>query len=482
MRVLDSLVVGGGISGLSTAWWLGKAGARVEVWESTQRPGGKIQTRCYRGFRMEQAATMLVESNDRIRHFLAQAGLDQFRHPGNPPAKRYLVNNGKLVSLPQTPLALLSSALWSRRGLLRMMLEPLIPGRRPDDETVREFITRRFGTELYDKAMEPYIAGALASDPERACARSVLPQLTAMERRFGSIVIGMLWQRLRGRAPSCRPVPVFFTGGMQTLTDQLAADPVVGFRSGLRIVEISRHKGGWKVHAESAGGEVSVYARHLVLSIPAADAARLVSALDTELAELLGGIEYAPLSVVHLGFDKNQIRHSLDGSGFLLPRQEQKPVNGVLWMSSLVPDCAPQGKALMTAYIGGARNPQAVQWTDERSHDAVLATLDGLLGVRGSPDCFHIMRHVAALPQYIDGFHTRVRAIAERCAKHQRLHLSANYLGGVAVRARIEQGYLCASNILRQLEQESTRQNAPAFLNRVHPSQPHPGQAHLSRI
>ena len=395
---------------------------------------------------------MLLESNDRVSEFITVSGLHRHRYSRDLAAKRYLVNDGKLVAIQKRPAALLASPLWSHRGRLRMLVEAFVPKASGQHETVQEFIVRRFGKDLYEKAMEPYIAGPLASDPARACARSVLPRLVAMEQRFGSVTAGVMSHRLRGRRVACRARSVSFAGGMQTMTDHLASDPGVGFRSDVRVVDIYRDKNVWKILGETAGREISVHARHVVLSTPAREAARLVSALDSELEKLLSGIEYAPLAVIHLGFARDRVQHALDGAGFLVPGREKMLVNGVLWMSSLMPDCAPAGHHLMTAYIGGARHPEAVQWTDDRSCDTVLTTLDKLLGIQGKPVYSRVVRHAAALPQYVGAYHARTQAIAERCSRQPALHLSANYIGGVAIRDRIEQAYQCAATIAAQLQ------------------------------
>ena len=468
MKILDALVVGGGISGLSTAWWLAEQGASVAVWECKNQPGGKIRSKFVDGYRVENAATMLMESDGRVRYFLARSGLDQYRNARDMAAKRYLVHQGELVAISKRPGALLRSPLWSHRGRARMLIEPLVRKSTNKNETVREFTIRRFGRELYEKAMDPYIAGPLASDPERACARSVLPLLTDMERRFGSVTGGILSHCLRSRRVAYKPKSVSFTGGMQQLTDQLAGDPRTGFRGAVRVVEISRGNGIWSIRGISPGGEVSTQARQLILSTPAGHAARLVSKFDSELATLLSGIEYAPLTVVHLGYAKQQVSHSLDGAGFLVPGREKLMVNGALWMSSLMPECAPENNHLLTGYIGGARNPAAASWSDERSSEVVHQTLSTLLDIRGAPEFVHIDRHHAALPQYVDAYHARVQAINNCVSQHPALNLCANYMGGVAIRNRVEQAYQCAASVLAGLEKRSGERVPPACFSDTH--------------
>ncbi len=207
-------------------------------------------------------------------------------------------------------------------------------------------------------------------------------------------------------------------------------------------------KDGW--HAIGSGGqrEHTLRAQQIVLSVPADAAACLLDPLDRELGELLRGIDYAPLSVVHLGFDRSAVPHPLDGTGFLAPRQEGLMLNGTLWMSALFPDRAPSGKVLLTTYLGGTRSPQAVHWGDERSVGAVMRELGTLLGIKAAPEMVHINRHQHALPLYHGAYHGRMRAIAHRLRRFPGLHLEANYRGGVSVRDRIVCGKHAAKRIL----------------------------------
>ena len=196
----------------------------------------------------------------------------------------------------------------------------------------------------------------------------------------------------------------------------------------------------------------TTFSKHLVLSTPSDAAAGLVDSFDHELAQLLRAIEYAPVNVVHTGFDRARIRHPLDGSGFLVPRHSGFAPNGCLWMSSLFPNNAPKDRVLLTNYLGGARNPGAVEWDATRSLDSVMHMLRASLGIKADPDMLHIESHARALPLYHGAYSRRLEAINRRLEFLPGLYLEANYKGGVSVRDRILCAYVVTKRILRQRE------------------------------
>lgn len=447
MTEIDVLVVGGGVSGLATAWCLARRGISVEVWDRENRPGGKISSARQDGYVTERAASMVMNFSPQITRFLSESGVARHKVVCASAAKRYLIRDGRLESVPTTLGAALLKAPFSRRGRARLMLEPFIPKGGHEDETVGEFVRRRFGREFLEGAIDPFVAGTFASDPDRACARAVLPRLTALESRYGGIALGVIAKKLL-HANKTMPNEVFsFAGGMGVLTEALAAAPEVGFKSGRQVARLTQTCNGWRVEAHSSDGDISCGARHVVLCTPARVAAQLTGRFDAELQELLTGIEYAPLSIVHLGFSRSDIHHPLDGTGFLTPRREGLAINGCLWSSSLFPDRAPARKALLSCYLGGARNPAATALDDDQSIDAVLGSIALLLDIRGPVDMARIDRHREALPLYHDRYLARLREIDQRLAAHSGLHLEANYKGGVSVRDRILCAYRAAERI-----------------------------------
>lgn len=461
----DVIVVGGGVSGLSVAWWLAQVGIAVEVWEQDARPGGKILTREADGYLTERAASMMLNFRPEVSRMLALTGLGAAKVmcPSAPENQRYLVQDGRLVPFPLRLRTLMLSPLWSLRGKLRLLAEPFVPRGGHPDETVSEFIVRRLGREVLEKAIEPFVAGPLASDPDQASARAVLPRLVALENSYGSLALGIGVRTILQRRTAPVHETFSFRKGMATLIDTLAAAPGVRFRARCTATQLEPRGSGWRLVGRTPDGDHMVRARHLVLSAPAPAAAMLVHPLDTQLARLLRGIGYAPLTVVHLAFDRSAIRQPLDGLGFLVPRVERLQLTGCQWISSLFPCRAPRGKVLLACYVGGARAPETRDWDDDQCIEAVVAWLGSLMGIDAAPERVWIDRHECGLPLYHGAHPGRLGAMTERLGNWPGLHLAANYWGGVSVRDRIAHGYALAQRIRTALAGSALPSVAPAF-------------------
>jgi len=449
---IDVLVVGGGISGLAIATSLVRQGISVELWESSPRPGGKIETHTdTHGYVTERAANMVMNFRPEVNSFIAESNLVAQKSMLAPVDRRYMMHDEKLVAVPIKLAGMIRSPVWSPAGKLRLLAEPFVRKGGHEDETVSDFISRRVGREVLEKAMEPYVSAVLASNPDSANAYSVLPRMTSLEQRFGSLTLGILIHKFLRRRTGTPQEAFSFNGGMSTLVDSLVNDPGIRFRPGHRAVRLSKHGPHWRLTGSAWGSELSVTARQVVISAPASTAAQLLYPLDQGLAKLLRGIQYAPIAVVHTGFDRHSIKHPLDGTGFLIPRRSGAAATGCLWMSSLFPNCAPRGRVLLTNYLGGARLPEAAEWDDERSVTEILNVITPLLNVRDEPEMVRIDRHHSALPLYHGNYHGRMKSVTDRLQQIPGIQLEANYRGGVSVRDRIACAYIAAKRIADDL-------------------------------
>jgi protoporphyrinogen/coproporphyrinogen III oxidase len=463
MNEIDVLVIGGGISGLSVARLLANAGVGVELWEREDRTGGKIKTETHAGYRLEQSASIVMNFRADVKRFLTECGLDKYKTALAPATKRHLIVDDQLCPMPLKLMPMMISPVWSWQGKLRMALEPFIKKGGDEKESAANFIRRRLGSEFLEKAMEPYIAGPLASDAEHANALSVLPRLTALEQRYGSLLLGMMAHKLSGRRTAIPAESFSFENGMSTLTDRLATSSKIIIRNQCEAIELNRTKQGWRIHGRTENAEYELQARQIIISTPADAAAVLTHDIDTELSSLLNTIEYAPVSVVHTGFDRNAISHPLEGNGFLTPAKGKPAVNGCLWMSKLFPDCSPDGKVLLSNYVGGARLPEAASWNKDRCVDNIMQYLKPLLGIKHGPEMVTIHRHQKGLPMYYGAYKARLNAIAKRLDDLPGLHLSANYIGGISVRDRIACAYELADKIVPEFTRASQRRKSSYF-------------------
>ncbi len=467
---LDVLIIGGGISGLSTAWWLAQSGLNVQVWEKSGRPGGKIKTTTADGYTTEQAASMVMNFKPEVDQFFARSKLQALKEQRllKAEASRYLLSEGKLQALPMTIGRLFLSPMWSTSGKLRLLKEPFIGRATKSNESVSEFIRRRLGNEFLEKAMEPFIAGTLASDPDRASAQHVIPRLTALEKHFGSITAGIFAHKLMGRRTARNPESFSFKHGMETLPQQLANDPAINFQANINVNKIIHHGAHhWEIQAQGNHGEMQCKARHVIIASPADSAGSLLQSLNPTLGQLLGDIVYAPLSVVHIGLQRSAVQHPLDSAGFLVPRNEMKAqnmaINGNLWMSSVFARRAPEQQVLLSSYLGGARLPSAAKLSTEASIARVLQDIEPLLGIKAEPLMGRLDRHDKALPLYHDDYAQRLAAIQAQLQTLPGLHLQGNYIGGVSIRDRIACARQTAAEIVSELAAQRQDNGRPEF-------------------
>ena len=440
-KPLRILVVGGGISGLSAAVELAGRGHQITVWEADSIMGGKIRTHQDQGYTTESAASMIYNFLPQVDQFFQQVDLQNKRQFRSETARcRYLVKGGTPVEVPFSPKEFLTSPFWPVSARLRMMAEPIIPRRMSvDEESVASFIRRRFGSEFLDQAMDPFLGGTLATDPEMASATATLPRLTALESQFGSVVVGALVKRfLAWKKAAPKAVPFSFVGGMSELIRTLARISGVTVRTGFRAVGLNPLvAGGWEVEAHSNQGEGLSSWDRVVLAVPALEAAQLTYPLSQEAASGLREIRYAPITIVHTGLSRNALAHPLDGIGCMVPFRERMNLTGTLWVSSSFPGRAPTGQVLFSNYVGGIRNQESGQWSDQKMSDRVLADLKRLFQVSASPDWIRIDRHHRGLPVYDLGHCQRIALIQAALKPFSGLTLVGNYLDGVSIRDRL---------------------------------------------
>lgn len=450
----DTVIIGGGISGLSTAWWLSRHGIESVVLEASRRAGGLIDSTQKEGYLTDHGASMILNFDTSVDRFINSSGLLKHRVMRNEVSARYLLKQGRLVEVPARIHKLMFSELFSLDTRLKLMSEIFRPGRPPHWESAADFIRRRLGQEMLELAIDPYISAVLACDPEKACALATLPRLSALEQRFGSFTLGVLLKKLLPGKKGLPQQAFTFEGGMKTLTGALTENPMSDIHTGHRVLAVEPARRGWHITSSCARVESQFYARRVVLATPADVASSLLRPSQAGLADLLNQIQYAPIAQVHLGFDRAAFRQTPQGSGFLVPSRENLPVRGSLWMSNLIDKRAPENKFLASNYIGGACQPGALDNPDAWLVDQSMAALEKLCGLRGSPEMVRINRHSQGLPLYHGNYAGLTRSICESARKSQGLYFVANYLHGISIRDRIIQARQVAEEIGRSLAVE----------------------------
>ena len=447
---VDAAVIGAGLSGLVVAHALQRSGHRVIVVESSDRSGGVIGTRERDGFLYETAANSALDDSPALSQLIEALGIAGERVGVQArAAKRYIVRDGRLRALPTSPPALLGSDAFSLRAKLRLLREPLIARASPhSEETVAEFTRRRLGDEWLDYAIDPFVSGVHAGDPEALSLRAAFPRLHALEQAHGSILLGQV-RRARERKGAPAPKSFSFLRGMRTLTDALARTQRV--ITGARASIAPAPDGSFRIEAGTIEAAMAVDARAVVVATPADATATLVAPFAPPAAAMLDAIRYAPVSIVVAAYRRDHVAHPLDGFGVLAPSREHRPILGTLFSSSMFQGRAPQDCALLTTFVGGQRAPGNAALDDARLRDVVAGELASLLGAR-EPIWMDIVRWPRAIPQYTLGHEARVAAIDQAIAAYPALFLSANWRGGVSVGDCVAQSMRTASRVRQALD------------------------------
>ena len=439
-RVLDVAVVGAGISGLATAFWLDRAELDVAVFEAGERVGGAMETWRRDGWLFEQGPNTVLESHTAVTDLLRDAGLDDQRLEASPAGKqRFLYKGGELVPLPMSPPALLTTPLFPWTAKLRRLGEPFVQ-RRVDEreETVADFVRRRLGRPILDYAVGPFVSGVWAGDPERLSVDWSLPRLAELERHHGSLLRGAIASRREPKEPGkiSRPAMIGLTDGFESLARRLA-ERIGDVRTGCRVAALTRQgegkeQGLYRLEI-SGGASEPVHARRVVLATSAAAAAEILSGATGGASALLADVPYSPVVVASLGFARSQVAHPVDGFGFLVPRVEAPRILGCLFPSSLFPGRAPEGHVALTAFLGGRTDPGVLELDDDEIVAAALHDLRAPLGLSGDPVVARVRRWERALPQYELGHGRFVERVAEIERDLPDLDFAVNWLNGTSV-------------------------------------------------
>ncbi len=431
-------VIGGGISGLTTAFLLMRKGFDVTVFEASERPGGNVQTIRKEGYTIEQGPNSLLKA-PRLVDLVNMLGLESEVIAANPEAqKRYILSDGKLEAMGPKSFV---NGYFSLKTVLALAREPFVRSKSPEGESVAEFVSRRISSEFLDKAIDPFVSGVYAGDPHDLSMRSAFPKLYEMERDFGSLIMGTFRRKAEKPDPNF-PRTFSFRGGLKTLIDKLAAEIGEGYvRYGAKVENVDDlGDGRSRVNGEDFDAAV--------ISTPAWIAADLIKDRDNHLADTLASVNYPQVAVAVTGFKSEKIGKNLDGFGFLIPSKEKRPILGTLFHSAVFPERAPKGYQLLMTFIGGVR---AGNRLDEMSDDdlkrIVTEQLGELLNVKGEPDMFHLKRWKRAIPQYRVGYED----VMAECAAFERnnpgLYFCSNFYRGISMSDCVKNAFQTADDV-----------------------------------
>jgi oxygen-dependent protoporphyrinogen oxidase len=404
-------VIGGGLAGLAAGASLRGLGMEACVFERDSEPGGMARSERHGGWLVESGPCMASEPDPAVRKLLDDAGVGELTVRADAVAtNRYIVHDGVPVPVPHSLSEFTSSPLLSLAGRLRLVKERFIPARREvTDESVDSFARRRFGDEVAERMFDPLVACTSAGDPCVLLARYAFPQTVGHEQRSGSGLQGNLRARMEARRHAKgKPRAAWSCAdGMQVVARQLAGR-AGEVRTGTRVDSVSARDGKLQVVANGADAEPF---DAVIFAVPAPAISRI--AIDLPEAERLaqvGTIPHVSIAAVSLGFRREDVTHPLAGARLLVPSVERLSLLSAAFPSSLFADRAPSEHVLITAYIGGARRPEVIDWPDADLLSLVQQELAALLGIRGAAVLQRVTRWRDALPQAVAGHARRLAA------------------------------------------------------------------------
>jgi oxygen-dependent protoporphyrinogen oxidase len=453
----DAIVVGGGLSGLSAAHRFVELGAAPLVLEGSDRCGGWLGTVERDGFVIETGPDSILSEKRAALRLAGRLGLtDEIVSTHDAHRGAYVVHRGRLERVPEGFSLMAPTRLdaWMRSpiadppGRLRAALEPLLPARPRQDESLASFVQRRFGREVLDRLAQPLVGGIYGGDPRRLSLRATMPRFVELERSEGSVLRGLrdVSRRRQEQAASGARYGLFvaFRRGMQQLVDALVAgagevwtrSPIVGLERDGRL---------WRVHRGDGHVETS---ERVVLALPAWASAELLRPHAPRLSALLDGIPHGSAATVTYAWPREAIPHPLDAFGFVVPKVERRSVLASTFSSVKWPGRAPEGQALLRVFLGGHGNQDRVDLPDEALEATGRRELRRLIGVTAAPSFALVRRYRRAMPQYVLGHRERVAAIEAEEAMLEGLALATNALKGVGIPDSIARAEAVAEGLL----------------------------------
>ena len=438
-------IVGGGIAGLTAAFYLEKAcqaGADLQwaLFEKSNRLGGVIQTERRDGFVIEAGPDSFLSVKPDAARLCKDLGIgDQLISSNDATRKTYILVKGRLVPIPQGLEFMVPTRVWpmattplfSWNTKLRMAAELFSTARKDArDESVGDFVRRHFGQEMVDRVAEPLLAGVYGGNAENLSLRAVLPRFAEMEREHGSLVRATLKAKARVKTQSgAKPQPLFTSlkNGMEQLVEALvAALPQSSIRLQPQDLTLRPVNDDWQI--ECAGIKERFQA--VLLAVPAPAAAGLLRQFHPGLIEGLSRIDYTSTVAVALAFDQAELP---PGHGFLVPRSEGRKIMACTFVHEKFHHRVPDGKKLLRCFFSSSRMPDLLTHSDEALQQIARRELREILGVSAEPIFARIFRWDRAMAQYETGHLDRVAEMEKIVAEMPGFHIIGNSFHGIGV-------------------------------------------------
>lgn len=430
-------IIGAGISGLSTAFYLqrSRSDAEIHIFEANPHAGGTMHTLEKQGFLFEEGGNGFLSNKPDMLKLVEESQASHLLMRSEDAARKRFIHTDVLHPFPDSPGKFLRSGLLSPAQKLRVVGELVIPAKRDDqDETLQSFGYRRLGKAFTDIFLDAMTAGIYGTTADRVSVRAAFPLVASLEKDHGGLFKGMIARRKQSAGPG--GVLMSFKGGMSTMVNHLRQSIQAQWHLGQAVDSITARENGYRIRVGTESHDFD----QVITAVPAYALAPMVRELDPALADQLGALDYSPIAVV--GFGWKQLDHPLDGFGLLTTARAPLPFLGVLWDSSIFPDRAPAGMKSVRIMLGGQRSPEKLALSED---ELIRESREGLakaLGIHKQPDAVMVKCWPKGLPGYPVGHIAAVDAIMDRASRHRGLHITGNAFRGIAMNDCVRNGRL----------------------------------------
>lgn len=435
----EIVIIGAGITGLSTAYWLKKDGFKVKILEASNQVGGNIKTEKHQNFVFDTGPNSGLETTPLIKQIVDELNLqDEFVYANKESNKRYILRDNVLHPLPMNPKDFITTRLFSTSGKFRVLLEPFI-GKSKDGyyQSVAEFVRRRLGQEFLDYAINPFVSGVFAGDPENLSVKSAFPKLYRLEEVYGGLFKGMIKgakERKQRAEKSKQSAAMFsFRNGMSVLTNRLGEFLKDEILLNHQLTKVQKVDDRILINAVEDGNEKVFETKSVLFTIPAYSTAEILRELDGYLHNHLITIYYPPVLVLNVIYRKDKIGQPLDGFGFLIPEKEKKSFLGAIWNDSIFPNRGDQDFASFTIFVGGARQAKIFENDLNELINQVLSEFEQIMKITIKSESIKYKFWEKAIPQYSLGYIEKENAINQFEKNNKGIFLGGNYRGGISV-------------------------------------------------
>ncbi len=453
MEQKDIVIIGAGLTGLTAAHYLKKAGANFIVLEKSETYGGVIQSEKENGFLYEKGPNTGVLGTPEMAELFEELSEECKLEIANDQVdKRYILKNGKWEKLPSGLMEGVTTPLFRLRDKLNLLVEPFRKKGKNPHETLADLVKRRMGQSFLDYAIDPFILGVYSGDPNYLVPKYALPKLYNLEQDYGSFIGGAIKKSFAKKDERDKKVTrkVFSTeGGLSALTGALytSAD-CENFKFNRKNIQISEDNKYFTVQAERDGEIITIKTKKVITTTGAFALPEIMPFILKERIQKITNLKYARVVEVVLGFNKWD-GFPLDGFGGLIPFKENRDVLGYLFLSAFLKDRAPKGGALLTLFLGGVRKDYINDYSNEEIKNLVKKeTIDLMQLEKFEPDMFKIIRHKQAIPQYGADSGERFETVNEIEKKYPGLIIGGNLKSGIGMADRVSQGKELAKKAL----------------------------------